>query len=109
MDILGGTIIRLLGDNFYDPMTVEVLLSGLVVGTCYMFDPALDLTRNVALIGSPPLAAGTYDLRVTTGAGTVTLANAIQAMLFAEEMKVHRVRIAYGHRWKTGDRLLGGG
>jgi hypothetical protein len=103
----GGTVIKVLGENFFDPMIVEVLRAGLVVGTGYIFDPEFDLERNRAFVGMPALADGFYDLRVTTDGGTSgVLVDALEYRLFSEQTKIHRVRVGLAAPWVTGPRIL---
>lgn len=105
----GGDVIRIIGSNFGDPMTIEVLNGMTVVGTCYIFRPEYDIQPDRVWCGTPALPDGTYDLRVTTTVATATLASALTYELFAEEMKTLTVRSNVSARWKTGRRMLSTG
>ena len=111
INVLGGTILRIVGSNFYDPVTVE-LLSGsggsyVVAGAAYVFDPAFDVTAKLIYAGSPRLDIGTYSLRVSTPAGVSAIAvNVIEARVFADEYKTVSVRSKFGTPWATGSREL---
>jgi hypothetical protein len=103
----GGTVIKLLGENFFDPMTVDILQSSVVVANGYIFDPEFDLERNRAFVAMPALPDGFYDIQVTTDGGTSgVLVNAVEYRLHSEEVKVQRVRIGFAQPWVTGPRLL---
>ena len=103
----GGGVVRITGENFVDPMTIEVLKGPVVVGTAYYFDAEFDLERNRVFAGMPALADGFYSLRVTTAGGdSNVLVDAVEYRLFSEQVKVHRVRIGFDTTWKTGPRLL---
>jgi hypothetical protein len=103
----GGDVIKVVGENFFDPITIEVLKGLAVVGTCYVFDAELDLERNRVFTGTPALADGFYSLRVTTDGGESNiLVNVLEYRLFSEEVKTHRVRIGFAAPWVTGPRLL---
>ncbi len=103
----GGTVVKITGENFADPMIIEVLDGPTVVGTAYYFDAELDLERNRVFAGMPALADGFYSLRVTTEGGeSNTLVDVVEYRLFSEEVKAHRVRIGFAAPWKTGPRLL---
>jgi hypothetical protein len=103
----GGTVCRVLGTNFFDPLTIEILRAAVVVGTGYLFDAEFDLNRTRAFVGMPALADGFYDLRVTTeGGDSNVLTDALEYRLVSEQVKIHRVRIGYSAPWITGPRLL---
>lgn len=106
----GGDVIKIVGSNFVNPITIEVLNAGLeVVGTCYPFDDLglFALKPNTVFCGTPALPDGLYSLRVTTVGGSSTvLEDALQYELFAEEMKTQRVRVGLMRKWKAGRRLL---
>jgi hypothetical protein len=100
-------VVRLLGTNFNDPMIIDVLQSGVVVGNAFYFDAEFDLESNLCFVGMPALDDGFYDMQVTTPGGTSPLlVNAVEYRLFAEEMKVQRVRIGFSSPWAAGGRLL---
>jgi hypothetical protein len=114
VDVLGGDVIEIIGTEFEDPLTVEVLIgpSGgpyTVVGTCYMFDARYDLTTTRAFVGTPALAQGIYHVRVTNSVNSAVLEDALDFQPFAEELKVHRVRVGFARVWATGRRMLLGG
>jgi len=109
VDVLGGDVITIGGSNFYDPVLVEVLFGGLPVGTCYVFDPRYDVSRSRIYCGTPALAQGTYDLQVTTGAGSAIFVGALNYEPIADQMKVERVRVGFASPWTSGRRLLRGG
>lgn len=110
VDTEGGSGITLLGTNFYDPMTVDVLHGGLVVGTGIIFDPEFDLQQNRVYVGLPALAVGFYDLQVTTdGGSSPILVGALEYRVFANDFKVVSVRSKWAAVWNTGPRILSGG
>lgn len=116
----GGDVITVLGTGFRRPITIEVLQGGLVVGTCYAFEADIlndekvggnlnlfALTRTRVYAGTPALEDGVYDLRVTTDGGSSgILVGALTYELFAEEVKVQRVRQGFMAKWRAGRRLL---
>lgn len=102
----GGTVVTLTGTGFDTGMTVEVLSGLTVVGTGYVFDPVFDLTATSLKVGMPALDPGVYDLQVTNGVNTAQLTMAIEAMLHAEELKVHEVRRGFAAPWDVGPRIL---
>lgn len=110
----GGTVVRLVGDYFRDPMTIEILTGTLgsyvVVGAGYIPNPRYDISPSEAFFGTPALAADvTYHVRITTASGSVVLENAFTSRVLAEEFKVHAARGKYAPAWETGLRLLRGG
>ena len=111
VDILGGDILTVVGTGFSDPMIVEVL-SGtspgyLVEGTCYMFDARYDLRATKLYVGTPPLGAGVYHLRVTAPSGsTAVIEDVLKYHRFAEELKVERARVSLTKAWEVGRKLL---
>lgn len=121
----GGTILRVIGTNFFDPVTVEILRGGAgayeVVGEAYVFDPEFDVAPNRIICGAPAFGApvaslggdrpgdGLYHVRVTTDGGTTeVLEDTIEARLFAEENKTLAVRNKYSRQWVAGPRVLSG-
>jgi hypothetical protein len=107
---LGGTVVRVTGINFLDPIIVEVLHAGAVVGSLYLFDAKYDLALTTLYMGTPPLSTGVYSLRATSVYGVgAALPNAIEARLFAHEMKAQEARSGFSPVWKTGSRFLSGG
>ena len=103
----GGTVVKLTGTGFDSSMIVEVLLAAAVVGTGYIFDPVFDVTSTTAYVGMPALPPGVlYDIRVTVGVDTGTLANALFPILHAEESKVHGARRSFSLAWRLGPRLF---
>lgn len=109
VDVLGGDVITIGGSNFADPVLIEVLFGGNVVGTCYVFDPRYDVSASRIYCGTPALAQGTYDVRVTTDAGTSTLVGALTYEPIADQLKVERVRISLARVWSAGPLVLRGG
>ena len=110
VDVLGGDVIRIGGTGFYDPVLVEVLDAfAVVVGTCYVFDPRYDVSASRIYCGTPALARATYDIRVTTGAGSSTLVAALNYEPIAGQIKAERVRSGFAEAWVTGRRILRGG
>lgn len=109
VDVLGGDVITIGGSGFYDPVTIEVLLMGTVVGTCFVFDARYDVSKSRIYCGTPALDAGTYDVQVTTGAGSSLLAGALVYEPIAQQGKVERVRLGFASPWATGRRMLRGG
>ncbi len=109
VDVLGGDVITILGLNFADPMTAEIL-SGVFPYTLeaetFMFDARYDLTKSTARYGAPPMPAGTYHVRITTPSGTTVLVDAITYAPVSHELKVDRMRGAFASVWATGDRYL---
>lgn len=111
VEVRGGTVISIVGTDFFAPMTVEVLVGAgapfSVVGTCFIWDYEFDLRNNRVFAGTPKLPAGLYHLRVTTDGGpSPVFLDAIEAVPFAEEVKVQRVRRAWAPIWKVGPRVL---
>ena len=109
----GGTICRLFGTNFADPMTVEIglgsTLSFTKLGEGYIFDPEFDLRSNRVFFGAPALERGLYSIRVVTAGGTSNvLEDVLSARLFAEEYKTISVRGKFSAKWRTGPRILKG-
>jgi len=102
----GGDVIQIIGTNFGDPMTIEVLQAAIVVGTCYIFRPSFDIQPTKVFCGTPALDDGVYDLRVTTTVATATLASALTYELFSEEAKTLIVRSNINPKWRTGRRML---
>lgn len=110
LEIRGGTVLGIFGENFHDPMTVEVLQAGQVVGTGYIFDAEFDLQPNRAFAGMPALDEGVYDLRVTTAGGeSNVLGGVLDYRLHSEQAKLHAGRIKFSSTWKTGPRTLTSG
>lgn len=107
-NVAGGTVVLLLGANFQDPMTVEVLLSGQFKDVAVIADARYDLTKNRVYVGLPALPIGTYDIKATTALGDFTLENAVEYRLFAEELKVETARRKWARAWNLGVRLLVG-
>lgn len=106
---VGGTVVVVYGENFYDPMLVEILKSGNVVGEGILWDPTLNLEENRAWVGMPALDDGFYDLRVTTDGGvSPVLVNALEYRLFAEEAKTLAARSKWGKNWDVGPRIMSG-
>jgi hypothetical protein len=107
-DVLGGTVLGIFGENFTDPMTIEVLEADLtVVGQAKYFEARLDLRLQKALVGFPALPAGSYGIRITTAAGTSpVLPDAVTYKPFASEGKVLRMRSRFARVWATGRRVL---
>lgn len=111
VDIEGGDVIAIAGSNYFDPVSVELLVGGgplEVVGTGYIFDPRYDVSSNKIWCGTPPLSRGTYHLRVTTPSGSTVLLNALRYEPIAYQTIVERSRINYSSVWAVGDRLLSG-
>jgi len=103
----GGSIVKIVGEHFADPMIVELIQSAQVVGAGYYFDAEFDLERNRLFVGTPALPDGFYSLRVTTAGGESNiLEDALEVRLFSEEVRVHRVRIGFAAPWLTGPRML---
>lgn len=115
----GGAVISLLGTGFSKPALIEVLSGLTVVGTCYAFEAddlndgktdgdlgLFALRSNRIFAGTPALADGVYDLRLTTPGGSSTLVGALTYQLFAEEAKAQKVRQKLASKWKVGRRLL---
>lgn len=113
VDQLGGTILTIVGTNFTDPITIEVMSGPIatptIVGECYLFDAEFDLTPSRLLCGSPALEDGTYHLRVTTAGGVAELEDAIEARLWANELKTVSVRSKFAQPWATGERFMARG
>jgi len=104
---LGGDVVTIVGTNFSDPIVIEILLAGDVVGTCYVFDVEFDLDSTRIHAGTPALDDGVYDMQVTTTAGpSAVLIGALEYRLFAEQMKAQRVNIGFAAPWAVGSRLL---
>lgn len=111
--IKGGTVCRLIGTNFSDPMTIEIGLgsggSFVAVAEGFVFDPELDLRRNRVFFGAPRLERGLYSVRVTTVGGVSgVLEDAIAARLFADEYKTVSARSKFARKWLSGTRILKG-
>lgn len=111
VDVLGGTVCRLFGTNFFAPMTVELGIGGggsfapLAEGV--IVDYEFDLVRNALYFGCPRLEAGLYSLRATTpGGSTGVLHNVVDARPFADEHKTASVRSKFAPKWSTGPRIL---
>ena len=109
--IKGGTVCRLFGTNFFDPMTIEIGLgtgggfAKLAEG--FIFDASQDLRRNRVFFGAPRLERGLYSIRVVTDGGTSSvLEDVLAARLFADEFKTISVRGKYAPKWATGPRIL---
>ncbi len=107
----GGTVCLVSGNNFFDPVTIDILTGGpgayTVVATGYVFDPEFDVERNRVFFGAPALQDGTYSVRVTTDGGVSgVLDNVLEARLFAEEFKTLSVRGKFSTAWDTGPRIL---
>lgn len=109
----GGTTVTLVGTNFFDPMTIEILSGTFpaytVEGTGYYFDPAYDLRENKVYFGTPALPDGIYHIRATTSGGTAVGIGLLDYRLFAEEHKALGVRGKFARVWDTGPRILSGG
>lgn len=119
VELRGGTVLTVDGEQFVAPLIVEVLtgdvMSPTLVDRGFLFDPEFDLqipkagkafTR--ALVGLPAVeTAGTYHLRFTV-AGVLSnlLANVLDYQLHAEEYKIQKIRSSYGQAWRTGPRVL---
>lgn len=113
VDENGGTICTLIGTNFADPTTIDILVGGpgsyVVVAQGYIFDVRYDLRANRIVFGAPALERGLYHVRATTGGGpTSVLSNVIAARRFAEEHKTLSVRGKFSSTWETGPRILRG-
>lgn len=113
VDENGGTVCLVVGNNFFDPMTIDILTGGpgayTVVGTGYVVTPKFDLQRNRCYFGAPALERGLYHIRVTTAGGVSgVLHDAIAAREFADEFKTVSVRSKYASKWETGPRRLRG-
>jgi hypothetical protein len=110
VEIRGGTVIGIVGTDFFAPVTIDVLIGGgpfVSVGRCFVWDYEFDLKNNRIFAGTPALAAGLYHLQVTTDGGpSAVLLNALEYVPFAEEMKVQRARRSFAPVWKTGPRVL---
>lgn len=111
LDVLGGDILVVTGSDFFttdaDPIQVRFMQSGQIKGTGFLFDPFFDLNPTRAIVGSPALPAGVYDLRVDTGAGQGSiLASAVTYKVMSEEVKVHQARAKWASLWNAGPRLL---
>ena len=106
VDVEGGTVVVIFGDNFFPEFVPQVLFGGVVQAEGYLFDPDFDLTLTRAKAGMPPLPAGAYDLRVKTPAG---LSNILPAALIykphAHETIVQKGRSSWSAKWRTGRRL----
>lgn len=110
-DVQGGTLITLLGANFYPQLTAE-LLTGFgggpytVVGVGYQHDPDFDLTPVRAIVGMPALDAGTYSIRVRTPSGeSNVLQDVIVYKPFAEATYTLKARESFSAKWRVGRRL----
>lgn len=111
LEIEGGTIVTILGENF-TPGFVPQVLTGVpggpytVVAEGYLFDPDYDLTPSKGLPGMPALALGTYHLRVKTPAGlSNVLENVLQYKPHADEVIAQKSRSSLSEKWRTGTRL----
>jgi hypothetical protein len=102
----GGTVIEITGTGFDSTAAIAVLDGGSPVGAGYFFDATFDVTATRIYAGMPALDPGTYDLQVTVGASMATLVGALEAVLFAEETKVHQARRGFAQPWATGPRIL---
>ena len=110
----GGTVCFVLGTNFADPMTVELLTGGpgtyVVVAEGYIVNARYDIDSSRCYFGAPSLERGLYHLRVTTEGGeSNVLEDVIAARWFAEEYKTLSVRSKFSASWDTGPRILRGG
>ena len=100
----GGSVVLVEGTNFDDSIVVKI---GTVAQVpAYVVDVRFDLQPTQVFVALPAMSLGEYDVIVETGAGTDTLALALEYQRFAEEIKAHRVRISFGSKWKVGPRLL---
>lgn len=106
-DTRGGTTVTLYGLNFFDPAQVELVRNVTTVGRGQYLSARLDLRLKKMIVGLPALPADTYGIRVTTPYGSSFLPNCVEFRLFAEEVKVHRVRGRWSAAWAVGPRLLG--
>lgn len=106
VEVEGGTVVTILGENFYPEFVPQVLLGGILQAEGYLHDPDFDLTPMRAYAGLPPLPYGTYDLRIKTPAG---LSNILAAALvykpFADETIIQKGRSNWSAKWRTGRRL----
>jgi len=103
----GGTVLKILGENFFAPVQVDVLDAGVVIASGFVFDAEFDVEQNRIFAGMPALPTGVYDLRITTpGGDSNTLFDVLDYRLFADESKVQRVRIGFAQPWRTGPRLF---
>lgn len=110
-DVEGGTVIRIFGNGFFDPIEIELLTGTTgayeVVGVGYVWNPEFDLRSNWVYFGAPALDAGLYHLRVRTDGGeSNVLEDAIRYRVFAERYKIVSVRGKHSRNWETGRRLL---
>lgn len=103
----GGTVIKIIGENFFAPVTVDVLDGGVVVARGFVFDDEFDVEENRIFACMPARPTGLWDLRVTTpGGSSGVLADALDYRYFADESKVQRVRMGFAAPWRTGPRLF---
>jgi len=109
VDIAGGTVATLAGNNFNKTAVIEVQQGGVVLGYGVIALPDFDVQPNRLYVGLPALAAGVYDLRIITNSGDALLVNAIEYREFANEYKVETARRKFGSAWKLGSRILSGG
>lgn len=128
IDVLGGDVTTVVGTNFLDPMVVEFLQGGVVIGAStipgsayadsvtagtargIILDPRYDISPNRVYVGTPALAAGVYDVRVTTEGGvSAVLVGALTAKPVAMEHRVLSMRSKWARAWQVGPRLLSGG
>lgn len=107
VDRRGGDVITIIGNNFSDPMIVELLLGGIVQGQCYISRPRYDIKPNRVYAGTPELDFGTYDLRVeTAGGSSVIFPNAVTYERFSNEMKAETVRKNMSDAWKSAQKVI---
>jgi hypothetical protein len=102
----GGTVIEIHGNNFDDTAVIEIKSGAVTLGTGYIFDPVFDVTSTKLYVGLPAVAPGTYDLSVTVGVTSATLANALVYVLFAEDSKIHEARRGFSSAWRVGPRIF---
>ena len=109
VDVAGGTVITIAGNNFNRTAVIEVLQGSVVLGYGLIALPDFDVQPNRLYVGLPALAAGIYDLHIATNNGDALLANAIEYREFASEYKVETARRKFGPSWNLGSRILSGG
>lgn len=106
IEVEGGTVVSIFGENFFPEFVPQVLLGGVVQAEGYLFDPNFDLEPDRAIAGLPALPAGTYDLRVKTPAGlSSVLAGALIYKPHADETIIQKGRSNWSAKWRTGRRL----
>ena len=107
-EVEGGTVIGIFGENFTDPVIIELVDGdGTVLSRGQIFEARLDLRLQKMLVGFPPMPPGVYGIQVTTDAGTSPiLPDAVTYKEFAQEGKVQRARRHFAQAWATGERLL---